>query len=113
MALIAYDKQENKDIRILKAAKKISNWIIATNDKNHELNIINKFQILKRERELSKEEIRLLCSLISKQEIENSMKVAIYLLLDNQNMAEYHFDLLSTEEQHFFKSLPIYHFWKN
>lgn len=113
MALIAYDKQENKDIRILKAAKEISNWIIETNDRNHELNIVNKFQIFKRERKLSKEEIRLLCSLISKQEMENSMKVAIYLLLDNQNMAEYHFDLLSTEEQHFFKSLPIYHFWKN
>jgi hypothetical protein len=111
--LNTYDKIEIKNKEMLKAAYKINDWIVNTNDKNHELNIVNKMQIIKRERELSEEEANILFDLAEKTQLTDDMKTAIQLLLNNQKAAEYYFNRLKDNEQRFFESLPIYHFWKN
>lgn len=111
--LNTYDKLEIKNNDMLTAAYKINDWIINTNDKNHELNIVNKMQIIKRKRELSDKETNILFDLTEKTQLSNDMKTAIQLLLSNQKAAEYYFNRLKDNEQRFFESLPIYHFWKN
>ena len=37
---------------------------------------------------------------------------ACMLLLDNQPGAEYHYAKIPEDQKDFFRSLPIYHFWK-
>ena len=110
--LNTYDKIEIKNKEMLKAAYEINDWIVNTDDKNHELNIVNKMQIIKRERELSEEETNILFGLLEKAQLADDMKTAIQLLLNNQKAAEYYFNRLKDNEQRFFESFPIYHFWK-
>ena len=97
---------------MLKAAYEINDWIVNINDKDHELNVVNKMQIIKRERELSDEETNMLFGLLEKAQLADDMKTAIQLLLNNQKAAEYYFNRLKDNEQRFFESFPIYHFWK-
>lgn len=112
MILNAFDKAEDKKCDMLQAALDINNWIIKTNDKNHELNIVNNLQIIRRMREFTDDESERLYELAESNEIDTQMQVAIQLLLDNQKAAEHYFNRLGETEKSFFMSLPIYHFWK-
>jgi len=111
--LNTYDQQEIKDNKMLKAAYEINDWIVNTNDKNHELNIVNKMQIIKRARELSSDDMGILLDLTEKAQMSDDMKTAIQLLLNNQKAAKHYFNRLKDNEKRFFESLPIYHFWEN
>ena len=57
-------------------------------------------------------ELNILFDLLEKAQLADDMKVAIQLLLNNQKAAEHYFERLKDDEQKFFESLPIYHFWK-
>lgn len=110
--ILAYDKTNGKKRKLLEAADTLNNWFIETNRfMDLPINEINHLQIEKRRRDLTKDEIKRIYE-ISETNIPEDFKTACMLLLDNQAGAEYHFKRISDEQKEFFKSLPIYYFWK-
>jgi hypothetical protein len=90
----------------------LNDWFIDTKRfTNLPINEINKYQIIKRKRTLSENENDRICE-IMESDVPEDYKTACMLLLDNQNGAEYHFKKIPEEQKEFFRSLPIYHFWK-
>lgn len=106
-ALNVYDRMEQKNDKLYYALLELCDWIVSRD--SNIIYLINKFQIIKRKRELTKEESNLL---ISKMPIDNKLgtQTAIHLLLNNKAMAEYTFGTMKESEKEFFKSLPIYFF---
>ena len=99
--------------RLLEEALKLDEWLIG-NDPIQEMkpvHIINKLQIIKRQREYTDGEKRELEKMID-DESEDSMKVAVYLLLDRQTEAEAVFNMLPEEEEKGLKDYPIWRFYK-
>lgn len=111
-ALLSYDASENKDISLFNAIKSLNDWLVEKTHGKDVIHIINHYQILKRQRDLSKEEKRELFSLLNKNKMSNDKKAAIHLLLDNLSSAEYYLDKLSAKDRKFFLSLPISHFMR-
>lgn len=111
-ALIAYDKLEEKDNNLIEALLSLNEWMIGKSATDQSIYKINRFQILKRMMELSKEEKKELYQMLT-PELSKDQQVAIQLLVDNQTAAEILFEELTETEQKFFKSLPIYHFMKH
>lgn len=111
--LEAYDK--SKKASFLKTAKEISEWLMDMNDLYlpRTIKILNRLQVIKRERELSIIEVSELCNVTENNESAESEKVAAYLLLDNQKAAEIHFNKLDKSDQKDFRGYPIYYFWKS
>lgn len=108
----AYDNQQDKHEELLDTAESIVKWLTETESEiDSNINRINSYQIIKRRRELSDEEKSDLYS-IAESSTDVSMKVGAFLLSENYSGAHYHFDKLSKKDQDFFKTLPIYHFWK-
>lgn len=110
MALKGYDQMENKDERLYQAILSLCDWIIKYSPDKLPIHIINKYQVIKRKRELTKDEKKELCSLLAELPIQNDVQTAIHLLLDNKTQAELYFDSMNESEKKFFKSLPIYYF---
>ena len=117
--LLAYD--QSKDIRkdILYNAEKLSNWILGAHlpDCNLHIAKINNYQILKRMRSLSHKEQDDLIAMLDEVNQNNkvqeySLKVGIYLLLDNQRSAEFYYNKLDNENKEVFKQYPIFRFVK-
>lgn len=106
--LLAYD--ENQDKKLLKVAKQLCDWFIAISP-NEVIYKLNLYQIIKRERELSVQEKQSLLVLLADSDSDFN-KIAIYLLLENQEMASLYFNRLSMKDQTAFISFPIYYFWK-
>lgn len=69
---------------------------------------INKFQAIKRIRELSKEEKHELIKIRENCQDSIPMLCAISILLENKSDFEYYFDKMNEEEQNMFKEYPIY-----
>jgi hypothetical protein len=111
--LLAYDKVENPKKILLKTAKDISEWIFneSGDEVPYSIKLINYFQTIKRERALNIKEQNQLLDLIDNNEDDMS-STAVYLLLNNQLMAERHFNKLDEYKQNTFKSFPIYKFWE-
>lgn len=110
--ILAYDKTGGTRKRLLDAAEMLNDWFIDTKRfTNLPINEINKYQIIKRKRTLSENENDRICE-IMESDVPEDYKTACMLLLDNQNGAEYHFKKIPEEQKEFFRSLPIYHFWK-
>lgn len=55
----------------------------------------------------------MLYSMAEDSTISEDCRVGAYLLLDQQNAAEIHFEKLSKDQQENFKTYPIYYFWNN
>lgn len=110
MALKGYDQMDNKDDRLYQAILSLCDWIIKYSPDKLPIHIINKYQVIKRKRELTKEEKKELCLLLSEVPNDNDVQTAIHLLLDNKTQAELYFDSMNESEKKFFKSLPIYYF---
>lgn len=109
----AYDKTEGKRAKLLDAAESLNNWFIETKRFSElPINEINKLQIIKRRRDLTDDENDRLCSLLESN-IQEDSKTACMLLLGNQKGAEHYFRKMTQEQQDFFKTLPVYHFWNN
>ena len=111
--LLAYDESEPKKDILLLTAKSLAQWIFDEDIENLPVEIkrLNCLQITKRERELNAIEKQELISFSQNSSNRTDVKVASYLLLDNYELAEYHFHQMAPEEQEVFKSFPIYQFW--
>lgn len=109
--LSAYD--ETKNTRLFEAIRAIANWLHNTPNDNlsKEITLLNHLQIIKRERALLPSEQSEIYDLIEDNTIKDDIKVASYLLLDNQNRAEHYFNKLDITAQDNFKTYPIYYFW--
>ena len=108
----AYDKSQNKEI--LTVANKFSDWIMTATEEELPYNIkkLNQLQIIKRIRELNDEETKSLYQIILGDNVDDSICVGAYLLLDQQQSAEKHFAKLTSDMQNEFKKYPIYHLCK-
>lgn len=108
----AYDKCAKKEI--LDTALDFANWIKGFSDEQlpEDIRTLNYFQVIKRMRELEKDERKQILSLISSAKTMPESVVGAYLLLDQQDAAEIHFENLNEEQQKGFMSYPICHFWK-
>lgn len=104
--LIAYDVSNNSEQ--LQAAEKLIDWIIEVDEKDSEINSLNKLQILKRKRKLNDIEIEELYNMVEKSDNATEIKLGAYILLENENMAKKKFALLSTDKQAEFVMYPIY-----
>lgn len=111
--LLAYDESEPRKDNLLITAKNIAEWILNEDTDNLpiEIKILNCLQITKRERKLNSEEKQKLFSISQNSSSRIDVKVASYLLLENSELAEYHFNQMLPKEQEGFKSFPIYYFW--
>ena len=101
--LKAYDKSKN--IKLLNFAEFLINKIISFD--YSEMYEINKMQIIKRKRALSKEEKEKLYIIKDNNE-ELAIQCAIAILLDNQSDFERYFNKMKEEEKEIFKKFPIY-----
>ena len=110
--ILAYDKTEGKKSKLLDAAETLNNWFIKTNRFSESpINEINRFQILKRRGTLTEADKTRICEILE-SDVADDCKTACMLILDNQTGAEYHFKKIPDESKEFFKSLPIFYFWK-
>ena len=110
--ILAYDKTGGKKTKLLDAAEVLNNWFIETNRFcDLPINELNRLQIIKRRRILSEDENNRVCEILEGGYPED-FKTACMLLLDNQPGAEYHYAKIPEDQKDFFRSLPIYHFWK-
>ncbi len=60
---------------------------------------------------LTEDETNHIFSLLEK-DISEDCKTACMLLIENQLGAEFHFKKIPDGDKDFFRTLPIYHFWK-
>ena len=109
LALNAYDKQKEKSEKLYDGILKLNNWLLEKDKKNKNIHIINKFQIVKRKRDLEKSEKKELSSLLDSSNLQLMTKLGINILLENKGTAENQFEKLSKAEQNFFKLQPIYY----
>lgn len=106
-----YDKSKKQIL--LETSLKILDWIIKNDHITQPaIYLLNKMQIIKRTRKLNDSEIPQLLTIISDNK-ENKILTGAYLLLENIDMATYHFNKMPTEEQDEFNKYPIKIFWKN
>lgn len=108
----AYDKSQKKEL--LSLALDFANWLesFPVEYLPNEIRTLNYLQIIKRQRELTKEETKQIYTIITSKESSDEVLVGAYLLLDQQEAAEMYFEKLEEEQQINFTSYPIYHFWK-
>lgn len=108
--LRAYDNGENP--RLLSLAKDIANWLIQEDTEiDMTMKRLNLLQIVKREQKLTNSNIEELTIFTEDCSASEEVKIAAYLLMDNQIAAKLHFGKLDTVRQNRFKEFPIYKFW--
>lgn len=78
---------------------------------SYESRFLNLMQIYKRQRDFTEQEKEQICDICETTKM-NDIKIAAALLLGNSISAKYNFAKMTENEQNFFKTLPIYHFWK-
>lgn len=100
--------------QLLKVCGEFSEWISnsSEDEPDYQVRTLNRMQVIKRCREFTIDELRVLYELIESCNTREDSRVGAYLLLGQQQAAEIHFEKLSIEEQNNFKKFPIYHFWK-
>ena len=100
--------------KLLDEALKLDEWLLS-NDPRPDFNpvhVINKMQILKRQRELVIEELHQLEQILKMDKIEVPIKVAVNLLLGNQKEVEELFATLSDDDKNTMQAFPIWKFYK-
>lgn len=109
--LLAYD--ECKKQELLDVAQQMSEWLLESTEEElaYQIKMLNHLQIIRRKRELTKEEKRTIYEIIDSSSKYKETLIGANLLLGQQNAAEMYFDRLTLEEQETFKAYPIYHFW--
>jgi len=108
----AYDV--NKNSKLLTVAKSFAEWIF-NEDKDvlsYEIKLLNLLQIIRRERALNLDEVKQLCAITENSLASEDIKVAAYLLLNNQMAAQIHFDMLDKDMQDNFIKYPIFALWE-
>lgn len=100
--------------KLLEEALKLDEWLLDNDSRSdfHPVHVINKMQIIKRQRELSNEELQQLELILKIDGIEMPLKVAVNLLLGNKKEVEKQFATLSEEEKNAMRAFPIWKFYK-
>ena len=106
------DKERSK--KLLEEALKLDEWLIEEEPKGEmkPLHVINKMQILKRQRELTADEYQILEAMLSDEQAGNMVKAGAYLLLDRQENFRQLFETMTEEEKMSVKDFPIWRFVK-
>jgi len=110
--LNAYDEAGRDEM--LSAAIALAEWLLQNDSENAlatNIALMNYYQAIRRERELTRKEQIELHRIVEEPFIEEKFKLGAYLLLGNQVAAEIHFNQLSAVEQERFVEWPIYRFW--
>ena len=108
--LIETDVKKSK--KLLAEALKLNNWLIEKDPKNdmRPLHVINKMQIVKRQRGLTADECQILEDMLKDEQVENLVKIGIYLLLDRTKELRQLYDTLDEVEQSRVNEFPIWRF---
>jgi hypothetical protein len=108
-----YDETSNKDFLIL--ANSINELINGTeiNDKNKNSYIVNKFQLIKRERFLTKDEIKILLDIESKSLEDVDTICCTYILMEYFEKFEHIFETFDEAKKKNFKNWPIWNLYIN
>ena len=111
--LSAYDESKEKRKDILEAAIKIAKWLLEDDIYTSKTLLkLNYYQAVKRERALNVEELKELLQIIESDSEKEEIYIGAYLLLDNREAANVHFQRMTEEEQKVFRNYPIFYFWK-
>lgn len=114
--ITAADALEKTDVerskKLLEEALKLDEWLIEKEikDKMRPLHIINKMQILKRQRELTADERQTLEDMLNEEFAEDMVKAGVYLLLDRQWDFQQLFEKMQEDEKKSVKEFPIWRF---
>jgi hypothetical protein len=114
--ITAADALEKTDVerskKLLEEALKLDEWLIEKEikDKMRPLHIINKMQILKRQRELTADERQTLEDMLNEEFAEDMVKAGVYLLLDRQGDFQQLFEKMQEDAKKSVKEFPIWRF---
>ena len=114
--ITAADALEKTDVerskKLLEEALKLDEWLIEKEikDKMRPLHIINKMQILKRQRELTADERQTLEDMLNEEFAEDMVKAGVYLLLDRLGDFQKLFEKMQEDEKKSVKEFPIWRF---
>lgn len=108
----AYDLSEPKREEFLSAAMELATYL-RDNDPYTPKSILdlNYFQTIKRKRALTTEERGELLTIVETPTEHEETYVGAYLLLEDQEAAQVHFNKLDTDVQAMMREYPIYLFW--
>lgn len=114
--LKAYDAIDDKNFvrrkDLLEASSKLCQWLLKFNPapERHVIYSLNNFQIIKRERQLSTEELGYLMGIISSGDIKPNVKVGACLLAEAKDEFHFFYDKCTDQERQEIESFPIWHF---
>ena len=114
--ITAADALEKTDVerskKLLEEALKLNDWLIGKEPKDEmrPLHIINKMQIMKRQRELTADERQMLEDMLNDEFAEDMVKAGVYLLLDRQEEFQQLFETMREDEKKSVKAFPIWRF---
>ena len=114
--ITAADALEKTDVerskKLLEEALKLDEWLIGKEPKDEmrPLHIINKMQILKRQRELTADERQTLEDMLNDEFAGDMVKAGVYLLLDRQEEFQQLFETMQEDEKKSVKEFPIWRF---
>ena len=104
--LRAYDAGAN-DPEMLSYCEKFSTWLLEQNANSMPCKI-NLYQVFKRQRALTVEEISVLHEIMESPEVADELMAGIYILLSDWRNFSKHFDKLTKDCQDYFISYPIF-----
>ena len=114
--ITAADALEKTDVerskKLLEEALKLNDWLIGKEPKDEmrPLHIINKMQIMKRQRELTADERQTLEDMLNDEFAGDMVKAGVYLLLDRQEEFQQLFETMQEDEKKSVKEFPIWRF---
>ena len=112
----AYDVVEKDDthkrVQLSEAINNLDNWLLSTDksDERHLIHTINHYQIIKRHRCYTEDEIDSIKSLYTNDEISMQIKVCLSLLLDDMQSFHTWYKNCTDSEKTQLKSWPIWRF---
>jgi len=109
--LHAYDMKQSP--ALFSAIDELSRWLLEESPNEsiaYATRLINRLQVIKREREFTKEEIRELIAIVELKDTSHEHKVGAYLLLDNYLAAEVHLEQLDERAREVLVKCPIFKF---
>jgi hypothetical protein len=97
----------------LEAINNLDNWLLSTDksDERHLIHTINHYQIIKRHRCYTEDEIDSIKSLYTNDEISMQIKVCLSLLLDDMQSFHTWYENCTDSEKTQLKSWPIWRFF--
>ena len=114
--ITAADALEKTDLerskKLLEEALKLDEWLIEKEPKDEmrPLHIINKMQIMKRQRELTADECQILENMLNDEFAGDMAKAGAYLLLDRKEGFQQLFETMQEDDKKIVKEFPIWRF---